>query len=238
MEQASDNQPSEDLDMQYALGLMDRDAYLQGRETALIKGPMRRPPLRGHRLAMRLAILGTILAVAVLILVLALLPAILSPPSISFSPPERIVQADLNATASEGAITTFYTNNTIWIGSAVSRIVVLASPPAHDEVFVILNLTNPTIHLSSETQLTLIIVNADPDAYHNLALTTTGPPFTQMPMMQMMNAPGTVMMSPPESGDYWAQEMHINSLSSGQYWYLCQYPDHAEEGMYGGLIVD
>jgi rusticyanin len=238
MKVVSDNLPSEDPDMRYAQGLMDRDTYMGRREEAPEEGPKRRPPIRRKSLVL-LAVLSTVLVIVILIIVIAVLPTIQSSSPISFSTPNRISQVELNATAaSEGAVTSFSVNNTIWIGSGVSRVVVLASPLGHDETFVILGLTNPTIHLSRESKLTITLVNADQGGYHNLALTTRQPPYTQMPMMQTMNMPGSAMLSPPESNNYWAQEMRINTLTPGQYWYLCEYPGHAGQGMYGSFIVD
>jgi len=73
--------------------------------------------------------------------------------------------------------------------------------------------------------------------YHNLALTTRGPPYSSMPMMSHMSGPKTSMLSASESGYYWVQNMNITANSPDQFWYLCEYPGHAEEGMYGSLVI-
>jgi hypothetical protein len=58
-----------------------------------------------------------------------------------------------------------------------------------------------------------------------------------MPMMSHMGGARTSMLSPSEIGSYWVQDMRIEANSSGQFWYLCEYQGHAEEGMYGSLVI-
>lgn len=234
---SSANRVPEEPDMQYALGRIDREEYLSRKGKAIKQKESGRPP-SGRRLAFVALALGAFFVVLILILVVILVARSPVVPSISFSPPEKISRMTLNATVvSEGDYIAFPNNNTIWV-KGVSQLVVLASPPGHDETFVILNLTNPTIHLSRDVQLTLALVNADPGAYHNLALTAQGPPYGTMPMMHMMNAPGTMMLPPFGQDSFWVQKMHIAANAPGQYWYLCLYPDHAQAGMYGKLIIN
>jgi len=178
-------------------------------------------------------------ALVVLVVVTGFLFAVRPSPSlsVSLSSPQRISQTALDRMMSGANTTTYATNNTIWIGSGVSRLVFVAAPPGHDEIFVINGLLNPTIHLSKGSQLTLTLANADPDMYHNLALTTRDPPYSSMPMMSHMSGSRTSMMSPSEIGYYWVQDMRIAVNSPGQFWYLCEYRDHAAVGMYGSLVI-
>jgi rusticyanin len=227
----------EEPDMQYALGHIDREEYLKSKGNSISGGRSRGPPAR-RRFALVALVIGAFSVMLIMLLVAIL--AGLSPvvPSISFSPPEKFPRTAFNATtASEGDYLAFPKNNTIWVRGA-SQLVVLASPLGHDETFVILNLTNPTIHLSRDVQLTLALVNADPASYHDLLLTTRGPPYGNMPMMQMMNEPGTMMLPPYGQDSFWVQNIHIVANAPGQYWYLCLFPDHAQMGMYGKLIFD
>lgn len=229
----------EDLDVQFALGQIDTEEYRRRRDAAAshlqAKG---RPPSKDRDSSMMWL---QIIVVALVVLVVVtgfLLVARPSPAlSVSLSSPQRISQTDLDRMMSGSNTTTYATNNTIWVGSGVSRLVFLAAPPGHDEIFVINGLLNPTIHVSKGSQLTVTLANADPDMYHNLDLTTRDPPYSSMPMMSHMNGPMTSMLSPSEIGYYWIQDMRIAANSSGQFWYLCDYPDHAAVGMYGSLVI-
>ena len=229
----------EDLDVQFALGQIDTEEYRRRRDAAAshlqAKG---RPPSKDRDSPMTWL---QIIVVALVVLVVVtgfLLVARPSPAlSVSLSSPQRISHTDLDRMMSGSNTTTYAANNTIWVGSGISRLVFVAAPPGHDEIFVINGLLNPTIHLSKGSQLTVTLANADPDMYHNLALTTRDPPFSSMPMMNHMSGPRTSMLSPSEIDYYWVQDMRIAANSSGQFWYLCEYPDHAAVGMYGSLVI-
>jgi rusticyanin len=229
----------EDLDVQFALGHIGTEEYRRRRDAAAshIQAKGRPPSKDRDRPMMWLQII--VVALVVLTVVTGfLLVARPSPAlSVSLSSPQRISQTDLDRMMSGANTTTYATNNTIWVGAGVSRLVFLAAPPGHDEIFVINGLLNPTIHVSKGSQLTVTLANADPDMYHNLDLTTRDPPYSSMPMMSHMNGPRTSMLSPSEIGYYWVQDMRIAANSSGQFWYLCEYPDHAAVGMYGSLVI-
>jgi len=233
------NRSQEDLDVQFALGQIDIEEYRRRRDAAASKIRAKgRPPSKERDNPVRWL---QIIAVALVVLVVVtgfLFVASPSPSlSVSLSSSQRISQTDLDRMMSGANTTTYATNNTIWVGAGVSRLVFVAAPPGHDEIFVINGLLNPTIHLSEGSQLTVTLANADPGMYHNLALTTRDPPYSSMPMMSHMGGPRTSMLSPSEIGSYWVQDMRIAANSSGQFWYLCEYPDHAEEGMYGSLVI-
>jgi len=231
--------PQEDLDMQFALGQIDTEEYRRRRDSAASQlRPKGRPPSKDRDSSMRwLQII--VVALVVLVVVTGFLFVARPSPSLSasLSSPQRISQTDLDRMMSGANTRTYAANNTIWVGSGVSRLVFVAAPPGYDEIFLINGLLNPTIHLSKGSQLTVTLANADPGMYHNLALTTRDPPYSSMPMMSHMSGPRTSMLTASESGYYWVQDMNIAMNSPGQFWYLCEYPNHAEEGMYGSLVI-
>jgi len=228
--------------MQYALGHIDRDEYLRKQGNAPQKGALgaTSPPRPKSRRLVWVLVIGIILIVVIIAIAVIMIPTFgnNSTISVTVSPPEQLSQEGLSAVnSSEGNVIAFPENNTIWVGEGQSRVTVLSSPPGHDEEFVMLNQTNPTIHLARGATLVLVVANPDPGTYHNLAITTRGPPYGQMPMMQMMNAPGTMMLPPTSNGTYSAQQLQVTAQAPGQYWYICQYPGHANEKMYGSLII-
>ncbi len=136
---------------------------------------------------------------------------------------------------------------------------------ASDNVFVIYGLINPTLVVPRGSDVRLVIVNLDEDAYHNFVLTSLAPPYSYMPMQGMMwtNStswyPGmmmgggmmgggsrsifavmTPMLSPADYGQgsasFYASTFAL-SVPGGSYWYICTYPGHAQMGMYGRIIV-
>jgi rusticyanin len=235
----SHGRSQEDLDIQLALGQIDPEEYRRKRDSAAYQ--LR--PKGGLPSKERVSPVRLLLTIAVALVVIVALTGFLfivypSPSlSVSLSSPQRISQTDLDNMMSGVNTRTYVTNNTIWVGSDVSRLVFVAAPPGHDEIFVINGLLNPTIHISKGSQLTVTLANADPGMYHNFALTSRDPPYSSMPMMGHMGGPRTSMLSPSEAGSYWVQDMRIAANSSGQFWYLCEYRGHAEEGMYGSLVI-
>lgn len=233
------NRSQEYLDVQFALGQIDIEEYRRRRDAAASELQAKgRPPPKERDNPVRWL---QIIAVALVVLVVVtgfLLVARPSPSlSVSVSSPQKISQTDLDRMTLGANTTTYATNNTIWVGSGVSRLVFVAAPPGHDEIFVINGLLNPTIYISKGSQLTVTLANADPGMFHDLALTTRDPPYSSMPMMSHMSGPRTSMLSPAEIGYYWVQDMRIAANSPGKFWYLCEYADHAEEGMYGSLVI-
>ena len=159
-----------------------------------------------------------------------------------YSTPQELQPSDfaaLNATATPGSA--FASNNTLWFPGGALTMVVYASPPDHDLTFVIQGLVNPTIHVAAGSRISLTVVNLDLDMYHNWAVSTQGPPYNSMPMMGggMMSGGTwmtTSMLGPGSPGGYWSQDASF-SPSTGSYWYLCTYVDHAADGMYGSFVV-
>lgn len=119
------------------------------------------------------------------------------------------------------------------------------SPPpsyAKDDAFVIGNMIDPTLVIKAGTQLRVTSINLDEDMAHNFVIMTTAPPYSYMPMQSMMYG-GVVAMMPvlpnDDVKDGYAYELSYQTTLSqpGTYWYVCTYPGHAQDGMYGKIIV-
>jgi rusticyanin len=144
-------------------------------------------------------------------------------------------------------------NNTIVFESQHISILVLAlmpdeavnitgrQPPGYatDDVFVICGLINPTLVMRSGSLVQFTFVNLDDDMYHNLVVSSYGPPYGYMPMQGMMSGNWMPYLPPADYSQGSAHEysyvLPIDHL--GALWYLCTYPDHAQSGMYGKVIV-
>lgn len=113
---------------------------------------------------------------------------------------------------------------------------------ANDDTFVIGNMIDPTLVIKPGTSLSVTSINLDEDMSHNFVITTSAPPYSYMPMHSMMNG-GTVSMMPVlpnddvKAGYAYEQSYQITLSQPGTYWYVCTYPGHAEQGMYGKIIV-
>ncbi|EEZ92491.1 MAG: blue (type 1) copper domain protein [Candidatus Parvarchaeum acidiphilum ARMAN-4] len=117
-----------------------------------------------------------------------------------------------------------------------------STPSAYitSDTFVIDGLIAPTLVLQKGSTVHITFVNLDSSEYHNVIITSTGPPYQYMPMSAMG---GLVSMMPfVQHADYQqgqAYEYSYNASlnSDGTFWYLCIYPGHAQMGMYGKIIV-
>ena len=159
---------------------------------------------------------------------------------------------EMKTTPSDAAV--FSKNDSIVFESKNVSIVVLAmgvdraanltnsTPPAYaqNDTFVIDGLINPTLVLQKGSTVHITFVNLDSDEYHDMIITSTGPPYQYMPMSAMGGL--VSMMSFVQHADYpqgQAYEYSYNASfsSAGTFWYLCMYPGHAQMGMYGKIIV-
>ena len=129
------------------------------------------------------------------------------------------------------------------------------SPPSYasDDVFVVYGLINPTMVMPAGASVHFIFVNLDNDMYHNFVLTTDQPPYSNSPMQGMMG--GGMMGGGYGNGLYGGYMMpYVNPANYAQgmayassygltlggqttLWYICSYPDHAESGMYGKVLI-
>lgn len=128
-------------------------------------------------------------------------------------------------------------NNTIYINGS-SNLPVMMGPMNGPSMysFEILGLYNPTLRILSGSQINFTIINIDTDSYHNFVISVEGPPYSSMmqggEMMYSMS-----YLPPVHSGSYAFTNFTHSFSASGTYWYLCTYPGHAANGMYGKIIV-
>lgn len=147
-------------------------------------------------------------------------------------------------------------NNTIFFPSQSVSIVPLsfmtegamnftgAAPPsyARDDAFVIGKMIDPTLVIKSGAVLNVTSINLDDDMSHNFVIMTSGPPYQYMAMQSMMYG-GVVATMPvlPNADEKnnlaYAYSYMVTMSKPGTYWYVCTYPGHALDGMYGKIIV-
>jgi rusticyanin len=128
------------------------------------------------------------------------------------------------------------------------------TPPSYalDDVFVIYGLVDPTLVVPHGATLEIVVVNLDKDMYHNFVVTTLSPPYAYMamhegmPMMGNWQQRGTWLTMMPflQPANYdqgivheYTYSVTLNSQQA-TLWYLCIYPGHAQEGMYGKMLVN
>lgn len=128
------------------------------------------------------------------------------------------------------------------------------APPSYstDDVFVIYGLINPTLVMPSGAQVQVIFVNLDSDMYHNFVFSTISPPYSNYPMQGMMGGGGMMggetgvygnymmpYLSPANYGHGIAEASSFDLTLGSQttLWYICSYPDHAQSGMYGKIVI-
>ena len=144
-------------------------------------------------------------------------------------------KAELGATIDRRTNTVTYHSNSV-------TLVALASPHGKPNMtWEIDGLVNPTVVLHPGTQVTVDLVNTDWGYMHGFEMTSTPPPYPFMAMMGISN--NFLLMPLPErtTKDLSTAQYYTSSgtftASSGTYYYICEFPGHAEQGMHGKLIV-
>ena len=117
------------------------------------------------------------------------------------------------------------------------------TPPAYakNDTFVIDGLINPTLVLQKGSTVHITFINLDSSAYHNIIITSTGPPYQYMPMSAMgglVSMMSFVQHANYQQGQAYEYSYNASFSSAGTFWYLCMYPGHAQMGMYGKIIVE
>ena len=109
-----------------------------------------------------------------------------------------------------------------------------------DETFRIAGMVNPKITVPAGAQVSIDVINADPDTAHGLVITSGPARSSWMPMMTSRPAfTGSALWF---LGNPTAAGMHTGTLTftartPGTYHYLCPVPEHAQKGMTGLFTV-
>ena len=131
------------------------------------------------------------------------------------------------------------TDDTLTFGGGSIKILVLMGPMAEGQSmysFVIDNITNPTLVLPKGSVVTMIVVNADTDAYHGLTLTAVPPPYSYNFIPMMMSSFASSGVLPPSSSGFASQQ--ISFTVTGDMYYVCPVAGHAQSGMYGQIRAE
>lgn len=118
-------------------------------------------------------------------------------------------------------------------------IALLGSPNGEDEKFVVDGLINPTLHVPLGATVTLELINADDGMPHGVLIAPTPPPYSFMGTMMVGTYASAIIPVIPAATatGYPTATAAFVTTQLGTYFYLCQYPGHAEKGMYGRIIV-
>jgi rusticyanin len=131
--------------------------------------------------------------------------------------------------------------NTITFTGTSVRLTVLASPAGGpDETFRIAGLTDPAITVPSGAEVSIEVINADPDTAHGLVIAADGNTTSPMPMVTARPAfPGSAVwfLGTPTSAGMHAATLGFTATTAGSYRYLCPVPGHAQKGMTGMFTV-
>lgn len=121
------------------------------------------------------------------------------------------------------------------------RLAALAGPAdGPDETFRIAGMVDPTIVVPVAAQVTIQVVNADPDTAHGLVITDQGAGTSWMPMMTTgptFTGAAVWALGDPTTAGLPTATLTFTADRPGTYDYLCAVPGHAEKGMIGTFLV-
>ena len=136
-------------------------------------------------------------------------------------------------------------NQVTFTGSQIEITIAAVQPNFPDTTFEIAGLVNPTIIVPAKSTITIHLINMDygSSMNHGLAITNKTPPYPVFSMMGASDALIETPILPPRKNQdvstslYWESSISFPSPDSGSYYYLCQFFNHANKGMYGKLII-
>jgi len=130
---------------------------------------------------------------------------------------------------------------TITFTTASVHLVAVASPAGgSDETFRIAGLVNPAITVPAGAQVSIQVINADPDTAHGLVVTASSDVSSWMPMMTDRPAfAGSALwfLGNPTTAGMHTATLTFTATTPGTYYYLCPVPGHAQKGMTGTFTV-
>ncbi len=109
--------------------------------------------------------------------------------------------------------------------------------------FEIFGVVNPELHVRAGSTVHFLAVNVDNDSYHNFAISARGPPYYYMAGMMQGGwngngfLAGMSFLSPMGNSIFHYASFSYQFSSAATLWYLCTYPGHAQQGMYGEIVV-
>jgi rusticyanin len=121
------------------------------------------------------------------------------------------------------------------------QLAAVASPAGGpDETFRIAGMVNPKITVPAGAQVSIQVINADPDTAHGLVITNGQDLSSWMPMMTSRPAfTGSALwfLGNPTAAGMHAGTLTFTAATPGTYHYLCPVPGHAQKGMTGLFTV-
>jgi rusticyanin len=143
-------------------------------------------------------------------------------------------QVPAGATLDRGA-------DTITLNGTSVRLTVVAGPAGGpNETFRIAGLTDPAITVPAGAEVSIEVINADPDTANGLVIAADGNTTSPMPMVTGRSAfPGSAVwfLGNPTSAGMHAATLSFTATTAGSYRYLCPVPGHAQKGMNGTFTV-
>ena len=130
---------------------------------------------------------------------------------------------------------------TITFTTGSVHLAAVASPAGGpDETFRIAGMVNPKITVPAGAQISIQVINADPDTAHGLVITSGQGQASWMPMMTSRPAfTGSALwfLGNPTTAGMHAGTLTFTAATTGTYHYLCPVPGHAQKGMTGLFTV-
>jgi rusticyanin len=153
--------------------------------------------------------------------------------------PAQAVQAG-NQIPAGARINTAARTITFTAGSV--HLAAVASPAGGpDETFRIAGMVNPKITVPAGAQVSIQVINADPDTAHGLVISSGPARSSWMPMMTSrptFTGSALWFLGNPTAAGMHAATLTFTASTPGTYHYLCPVPGHAQKGMTGLFTVN
>lgn len=133
--------------------------------------------------------------------------------------------------------------------NAVASGITNMSIPAYDNqsisnAFTVYGLYLPSLTIPRGATLNITFVNMDPTDHHNFVITTFPPPFAEYIMQNMATGGEMTAMTPllppiDNNTDTVSafQYTVVLNLNVTHMWYMCMFPAHAQNGMWGNITL-
>jgi len=130
-------------------------------------------------------------------------------------------------------------SNTItFTASSVSFTVVAVPPGGPDMTFRLAGLTDPTIVVPQDAQVTVQFINGDNDEAHAWMIVGEQPPFSfNQGKTPAISGAFSGLIGDPTANGQGASTFTFQAGPAGTYQYICPVPGHAQMGMHGAFIV-